>query len=94
MSVIPLTTFGRRSILAVTNGSIRLHQNGKYLTVNSDKSEPSSPEGDSAVATPPPKHVLSPYERFVVRVTRSYSGSEVPTTMGYVIMYDTRTILY
>lgn len=90
MSVLPLTTFGRRSILAVTNRAIRPHKNGRYLTVNSDKTEPSPPEGDSAIATPPPKHVLSSYERFVVRVTRSHSGSEVPTTMGY----DTRTIYY
>ena len=87
MSILPLTTFGRRSILAVTkcNGAIclRPHVHGRYLTVNSDKTEPSSPAGESAIATPPPKHVLSSYERFVVRVTRSYSGSEVPTTMGY-----------
>ena len=86
MSVLPFTMFGRRSILAVTkcNGAIclRPHKNGRYLTVNSDKTEPSSPAGDSAIVTPPPKHVLSPYERFVVRITRSYSGSEVPTTIG------------
>lgn len=76
-----LTVLGRRSMIAVNNGAIRPGTLGRFLTVNSDTTEPSSAE-----PTPPPRHILSPYERFVVRITRSYSGSEVPTTMGYVLL--------
>ena len=36
----------------------------------------------SGISTPTPRHVLTPYERFVVRITRSHRGGEVPTTMG------------
>ena len=36
----------------------------------------------SGISTPTPRHILTPYERFVVRITRSHRGGEVPTTMG------------
>ena len=57
-------------------------RNVRRLTTNSNI-EPSSSSGESVVATPTPRHVLSSYERFVVRITRSYSGTDIPTTMGY-----------
>lgn len=83
--LVPCTILGRRSVSALTSkqavGLSGRGRNVRRLTTNSNV-EPSSSSGESVVATPTPRHVLSSYERFVVRITRSYSGTDIPTTMG------------
>lgn len=67
---------GRRAVSAMTHWQAGQMSAGNWKVAN--RYLTNSAAGSHL---PVPKHVLSPFERIVVRVTRTYKGSEVPKTI-------------